>query len=81
MAHYQLSYGFNSIDNSTISVSNTSTDLLNSKETEIVNIESQLEFENKSSNDSSENTDAEKRKFTQISEPSNNQYTLLYLKN
>lgn len=72
MAHYQLSYGFNSIDNSTVSVNNTSTDSSNSKIIEIKNIENQLESENELKNDFSEKTEAEKRKLSQPSESSNN---------
>lgn len=72
MAHYQLSYGFNYVDNSTVSVNNTSIDSSNSKIIEIKNIENQLESDNELKNVSSEKTEAEKRKISQPSEPSNN---------
>lgn len=62
MAHYQLSYGFNSNDpDSTASINNSST-----KTTEIQNIENHPES---SLNVQNKNLEAEKRKLSQPSEP------------
>lgn len=66
LAHYQLSYGFNSSDNATISANNTCTNLSSTKTNEINSIENQLE----SNNVSIEKTESEKRKLSQPSEPS-----------
>lgn len=68
MAHYQLSYGFNSSDTTTASVNNTNINTLQSKITSFQNIENQQEI---SLNVSKENIETEKRKLPQSSEPSN----------
>lgn len=72
MAHYQLSYGFNSVDNTTNSVTNTVTNSLKTKETTgITNLENQSKS---IINDFNETSETEKRKLPQPSEPGKNKY-------
>jgi len=66
LAHYQLSYGFNSSDIVT-NANNTSTNSSSTKTIEIKSTENPL----KSYNVSNEKSEAEKRKLPQTSEPSN----------
>lgn len=66
MANYQLSYGFNSNDNTTTNVINTSTNSLETKASVIQHAKNQAES---TSNDFNEKSEAEKRKLPQPSEP------------
>lgn len=66
MAHYQLSYGFNSNNSTTTSVNDTSTNTLKTNPIRVQNKEDQLE----SSLNASEKPEPEKRKLPQPSEPS-----------
>lgn len=67
MAHYQLSYGFNSNDNSTVNLNDTSTNALKTNSIEAKSVENQCES---SLNASDEKNESEKRKLPQPSEPS-----------
>lgn len=72
MAHYQLSYGFNSNNaNSSTNETNSAANPLLTKSTEIQNIKNQSQS---SLNISSENSGTEKRKLPQPSEPSKIKY-------
>jgi len=66
LAHYQLSYGFNSSDNATISANNTYTKFSSTKTNEMNSKGNLLE----SKNVSIERTESEKRKLSQPSESS-----------
>lgn len=77
MAHYQLSYGFNSTENTTESVNNTSN---NSIETKTVEIQNKINQPDCGSSISIEKTESEKRKLPpQPSEPSKNKFTFVYV--
>lgn len=76
MAHYQLSYGFNSTDNTPGSVINTS---INSVKTETIDIKNIGNNPKLGSNIPIENTEPEKRKLPQPSEPSKNTFIYLYV--
>lgn len=73
LAHYQLSYGFNSSDTTTTNVTNPNGIQLQST-TVIKNIKNLSE---PSLNVSNENSETEKRKLPQPSEPSK-QYFILF---
>lgn len=72
LAHYQLSYGFNSCDNAE-SVNNVNADALKIKPSDVKNIENKPESGLHVSNKSSE---TEKRKLPQPSEPSIHKYNV-----
>lgn len=69
LANYQLSYGFNSNDNTTTNVSNTGTNSLETKASLIQHVKDQSES---TLNDSNEKPEGEKRKLPQPSEPGKN---------
>lgn len=69
MANYQLSYGFNSNDNTTTNVTNTVTNSLETKASAIQHVQNQSES---TLNDSNEKSEGEKRKMPQPSEPGKN---------
>lgn len=69
MANYQLSYGFNSNDNTTTNVSNTGTNSLETKASVIQHEKNQSES---TLNNSNEKPEVEKRKLPQPSEPGEN---------
>lgn len=70
MAHYQLSYGFNSSENME-NVNNNCTESLKMQTSEIQNVENHPES---ILNISTEKNEAEKRKLSQPSEPGKNLY-------
>jgi len=65
MAHYQLSYGFNSNDSSTVSVNNT-----NTLKTNTIGAQSKENQSESTLNASDVKHEPEKRKLPQPSEPS-----------
>jgi len=65
MAHYQLSYGFNSNDSSTVSVNST-----NTLKTNIIGAQSKENQSESTLNASDVKHEPEKRKLPQPSEPS-----------